>query len=407
MTSPILRRLAGAATIPATLALLAAGLVAAPASADDPYDVPGDALIHLEGDGAGHGIGMSQYGAYAAAREGGTWREITGTYYPGTHTGLRGGQVSVLISGDDARDLVVDRAPGLTVRRVDGRSWKVAGVQASRWRLTPAPQGRTEISYRTGSWHRWKLVRGDAELTRGGAPVTLRTPDGPVDYRGALRSTRHDGTRVTVNVLPMEQYLRGVVPSEMAASSWPQQALRAQAVAARTYAAYEREHTANPDYDLCDTAACQAYGGATAEYPTSDKAVLKTARLVLTSGGETAFAQYSASNGGHTVAGQFDYLPAQADPFEGVGTDYHSSDYYGWTRTVTSAQVEAAYNLENLTYLGIETRDGQGPRGGRVETVRIRTEGGFDDTVTGESFRRNLGLPSTLYEITAVEPAAP
>ncbi|MFC5176100.1 SpoIID/LytB domain-containing protein [Nocardioides taihuensis] len=398
MTSPILRRLVGATT----LALLAAGLVAAPASADDPYDVPDDAVIHLEGDGAGHGIGMSQYGAYGAANAGKTWRQILDFYYPGTHTGLRGGQVSVWISGDDDRDLVVDRAPGLTVRKVDGRSWRVAGVKASRWRLTPAPEGRTEISYRTGSWHRWKLVRGDAELTRGGAPVTLRTPDGPVDYRGALRSTRHDGTRVSVNVLPMEQYLRGVVPSEMAASSWPQQALRAQAVAARTYAAYEREHTANPDYDLCDTAACQAYGGASAEYSTSDRAVLKTARIVLTYEGQTAFAQYSASNGGYTVAGQFDYLPAQADPFEGT-----SSDYYGWTRTVTSAQVEAVYDVENLSAIGIETRNGQGPRGGRVGDVRLWSSTGWTGTVTGESFRRNLGLPSTLYEITAVEPAAP
>ena len=86
--------------------------------------------------------------------------------------------------------------------------------------------------------------------------------------------------------LPMEQYVRGVVPAEVAASSWPQHAMRAQAVAARTYAAYEREHTGNPDYDLCDTAACQAYGGASRGVPPPrTRAVAKTARQVLTHAG--------------------------------------------------------------------------------------------------------------------------
>jgi SpoIID/LytB domain protein len=62
----------------------------------------------------------------------------------------------------------------------------------------------------------------------------------------------------------MESYLRGVVPAEVSPSLWPQEAMRAQAVAARTYAAYERAHAGSRAYDLCDTAACQAYGGASA-----------------------------------------------------------------------------------------------------------------------------------------------
>ena len=62
-------------------------------------------------------------------------------------------------------------------------------------------------------------------------------------------------------MVPMDAYVRGVVTSEMIASTWPPQALRAQAVASRTYAAYERDHTSRTAYDLCDTAACQVYGG--------------------------------------------------------------------------------------------------------------------------------------------------
>nr|WP_281386036.1 SpoIID/LytB domain-containing protein [Nocardioides luti] len=342
---------------------------------------------------------MSQYGAYGAARSPYllSSQQILDFYYPGTRTGSTGGKVAVLISADDDGSLVVADRGGLTARSLaNGRTVKLREPKAKRWRITPAGT-RSEIAYKTRRWHTLTVLRGDAEIAAGGRPVALRTPDGTVSYRGALRSTHHAGDRVTVNVLPMEKYVAGVVPSEVAALRWPQQALRAQAVASRTYAAYERAHGGNAAYDLCDTAACQAYGGASAEFPSSDDAVRATARRVLTYQGELAFAQFSASNGGWTAAGQFPYLPAQEDPYEGS-----SSDYYGWTETVTSAAIEKAYHLENLTSLQIETRDGNGPRGGRVTTVRLQTEAGFDGTVTGDSFRRNLGLRSTLLEITGV-----
>lgn len=379
------------------LALLAGLLTSGPADADETYPVPDTATITVEGDGSGHGKGLSQYGAYGAAREGLKVGAILDFYYPGTRLGTGLGRIKVLIS--DAAGLVVEDRDGLTVRSLaTGRTWAPREPRATRWRVRANGAGESVVSFRTGAWHTWRVLRGDAEFAAGGKPLSLRTSDGSVAYRGALRSVDHPGGRVTVNVLPMEQYLRGVVPAEVAAASWPQHAMRAQAVAARTYAAYEREHTTNPDYDLCDTAACQAYGGASAEYPTSDTAVAKTATKVLTHHGETAFAQYSASNGGWTVDGGQPYLPAQSDPYEGT-----SSDYYGWTVEVSAAEVEAAYNLGNLTSIAVETRDGHGPRGGRVLTVRLKTEGGFDGTVTGDSFRRNMGLPSTLFELTSVD----
>jgi SpoIID/LytB domain protein len=381
--------------------LVIAGLLtvvpAAPAVADDPYDVPDQATITVTGDGSGHGKGLSQYGAYGAANDGLDAGQILDFYYPGTERGTRGGAVEVWISRDDGRHLVVEDRTKLMVRAGTGRLMKAHAIQpkADKWRITPTAEG-AKVFFHRGTWRLFQSFRGDVAFFAGGAPITLRTPDGPVDYRGELRSTTHDGDRITVNVLPLDRYIRGVVPAELS-SLWPQQAMRAQAVASRTYAAYEREHAGARPYDLCDTAACQAYGGASAETAKSDEAVAATAKQVLTFGGETAFAQYSASNGGWTVDGGYPYLPAQQDPYEGA-----SPDYYGWTVTVTSKQIENAYNLGNLTYLGIETRDGQGPRGGRVQVVRIKTEGGFDGTVTGDSFRRNLGLRSTLFEITRV-----
>lgn len=389
----------------AVAALTLLGVVLAPSTAsaasapgaDDPYDVPDAGTVTVEGDGSGHGIGLSQYGAYRAARDGTRYRRILGHYYPGTGSGTRGGAVRVLITGDIDRALVVDDAPRLRIRIVRaGKTVRPGVARAVRWRVRPAA-GRNLISYRSrGKWRAWRRVRGDVQLAAG-RPLTLRTPDGPVRYRGALRSTRSARQRVTVNVLPMEQYLRGVVPAEMSASTWPQHALRAQAVAARSYAAFERENAPWKGYDLCDTAACQSYGGAAAEHGSSDRAVRATRRQVRVHDGETAFTQYSASNGGYSVAGPFDYLRAEPDPFEGT-----SPDFYGWTVEIPAATIEHAYDIENLTRIQVEARDGRGRRGGRVEVVRLWSETGWTGTVSGDSFRRNFGLRSTLFEVVDV-----
>ena len=125
-----------------------------------------------------------------------------------------------------------------------------------------------------------------------------------------------------------------------------------------------------------------------------------TARQALTYRGEIAFAQFSASNGGWTVADdRFPYLPAQQDTYEG-----RRPDYYGWTATVSDAEIEEAYNIENLVGLQILTRDSHGGQGGRVLEVQLTSSTGWQGTVTGESFRRNLGLRSTMFEVSDVQP---
>lgn len=385
----------------ALTAALTIALPMAPAAADDPHqDFPQDAVVTIVGDGSGHGIGMSQYGAYSAARAGVRYREILDTYYPNTDEGSLKGSMRVLISADDDRNMVVDAAPRLKIVTQQPRTSARPSVRgAKKWRVV-RKNGRQVISVRTTRWKTWKKVRGDVTISASARPLTLRTPDGPVDYRGSLRSTAHQSRRITVNILPMEQYLRGVVPSEMQAV-WPMHALRAQAVASRTYAGFEREAWAFRPYWICDTAACQAYGGADAESDRSDTAVRKTARRVLTHDGETAFAMYSASNGGHTVEGPAfasAYLPAQEDPYEGT-----SGDYYGWKVEVPVAAMRREYDYDELQLIGIEDRDGLGPRDGRVETVRVTAGSGFTDTITGDDFRVDWGLPSTLFTITKVD----
>ena len=384
----------------ATALLVAAP--AAPASADDPYDVPDNAAISFTGQGEGHGRGMSQYGAYSAARKGVTYREILKTYYPKTRFQQARGSIEVGISGDDDRDLVVRHHDRLTVRSLaSGRSWPADARRATKWRVKPNASGANVVSYFAGRWRSWKTIRGVVQLAAGGRPLTLLTPGGKVHYRGALRSAVDDfGDRVTVNVLPLEQYLRGVVPSEMRAATWPRHALRAQAVASRTYAVWRRAHALDRAYDICDTALCQVYGGATAEYPTSDKAVRATAREILTFRGAPAFAEYSASNGGYTVSGGRPYLPAKKDPYEGT-----SSDYYGWTVTIAAAELEDFYNLENLTQIRIAARDGNGRWGGRVTRLEVTTEGGENPgtySVSVPRFTSSFGFKASLFTITDV-----
>ena len=174
-------------------------VTAAPALADAPQPVPDPATITITGDGYGHGIGMSQYGAYGAAN-GARLPADPGFYYQGRSSGDAAGKVTVLISADDDRDLVVDTRKGLTVRSlVTGTTLKLSEPRANRWRIRPSGS-RSEISYRTRQWHTWRVLKGDAELAAGRPPLTLRTPDGPVDYRGALRSTgtrRATGSRST------------------------------------------------------------------------------------------------------------------------------------------------------------------------------------------------------------------
>ena len=369
---------------------------AGPASAVDTWQVPASARIVISGHGYGHGHGMSQYGAAGAAREGLGYRKIVEFYYPDTEWGIATGKVSVLVSSDTTDDLVVLDRPGLSVRDLaTGTRSALPDVGATRWRLLAGVDGTTVVSYLSGTWRRWGVLEGDGEFYAKGEPVSLVTPSGVRAYRGRLRSaspTPGPTARDTVNVLSLDNYLRGVVPLEMPAS-WSPAAVRAQSVAARTYAAYEREHPRADHYQICDTTACQVYGGADAEHPDSDAAIVATAQRVLLADGEPAFTQFSSSSGGWTAAGAAPYLAAQEDPYDGwSGNPVHS-----WSVTFTDADIEARYPaIGNLQRVIVAARDGNGDWGGRV--VSVTFVGAKDRvTVSGDSARATLGLRSTWF----------
>lgn len=352
--------------------------------------------LQVRGNGFGHGHGLSQWGAYFRAKAGQSHQQILRFYYPTLRQGRTGGSVSVLLTADTSNDVAVRDRDGLIVRSLgNGRRYRLTERRAVQWRLVAADRGRrTAIEWKASGagWRALRTVPGEAEFDAGGAPITLRTPAGDRAYRGVLRSAapRVGAPRDTVNVLPLEQYLRGVVPREVPAL-WPGAAVRAQAIAARTYAAFERREPLAPHYEICDTAACQVYGGATDEHPASDRAVRATARRVLLAGGAPAFAQFSASNGGWQSAGSVDYLVSQEDPFD--------TAYRGWSTTIPGADLARAYpGLGAFVGAEVTERDGDGAFGGRVVALRLTFVDGAV-TVDGDDFRSIFGLRSTLFRV--------
>ncbi|MDP2775501.1 MAG: SpoIID/LytB domain-containing protein [Nocardioides sp.] len=375
--------------------LVALALLGAPASAGaagDRWRVPAKAWVTISGHGYGHGHGMSQYGAEGAARSGLTYRQILDFYYPGTVWGRSTGRVMVQISADTSDDLVVRTRPRLSVRDTAGGERVLLPAKgASLWRVTVAPNGLNRVSFKTDRWRRWRELRGEAELYAGGAPITLVTPSGERAYRGRLRAvavTPGGVARDTVNDLAMESYLKGVVPLEIPAM-WSPEAVRAQAVAARTYASYEREHRTGGR--LCDTTSCQVYGGYDAEHPASNAAVDATARQILTHEGAAAFTQFASSSGGWTSAGSVPYLAAIEDPYD----DWAGNPVHDWRIRLPDAALERAWpKIGNLTGLTVTRRDGNGEWGGRVASLTITgTKGSV--VVSGDTFRSVLGLRST------------
>jgi stage II sporulation protein D len=151
-------------------------------------------------------------------------------------------------------------------------------------------------------------VRGDQLVLDGneiGRQLDLAPEQGMLRfdsqrYRGALRLIADDGRILAINVLDLESYLRGVVPAEMQAS-WPMEALKAQAVAARTYTLVNVDHGAA--YDVCATTDCQVYRGADAEHPRTDAAIAETTGLVLTYDGTFARTYYHSDSGGVIASG--------------------------------------------------------------------------------------------------------
>ncbi|MFC6592351.1 SpoIID/LytB domain-containing protein [Deinococcus lacus] len=269
---------------------------------------------------------------------------------------------------------------------------RLLGTQAQP---TPAP-ATWQVTVRGGKLALSGRDSGSATLYLPPSPGSLVEIAG-VTYRGGVL-LRAEGNRVQgINVVDIEDYLRGVVPAEMPAL-WPDAALQAQAVVARTYVT-SRVNPKQP-YDICATQNCQMYPGVRGEHDSSNRAVAATAGQVVTYGGKLADTYFSADSGGYTASAQEawgrpqPYLIAQPDPYSQGAAGPKAS----WRITVPQAKVQQVVTQFRLNVGTVQTlKVGRASASGRVEEVLVSGSRGSARVRGAEAggFVRALGAPSS------------
>jgi stage II sporulation protein D len=360
-------------SVTAALLVLAAAVPAADA-----------AVRHvIRGAGFGHGIGMSQYGAYGFALAGSGYADILAHYYKGTSlSSAPSSPVRVLMQPEDPY-IRVRGATSIGVRRLNADTLYVARESGGAILVTTS-EGRRVARVGNGA-----QFRGPEALRLMG-PALNFIDDGL--YRGAIE-IRTEGAGVTaINELDIDTYVRGVVAGEMP-SSWPLEALKAQAVAARTYALATRKTTGL--FDQYPDTRSQVYRGVTGESVRSDAAVAQTAGRVLTYAGVPAVTYYFSTSGGHTENVEFSFVGSLAKPWlVGVPDPYDTqSPYHRWKVPTTAARLDHALGAPGR-FERVKILD----RGVSPRVVRARVIGSAGSTVlTGPQIRARLGLRDTWF----------
>jgi stage II sporulation protein D len=293
-----------------------------------------------------------------------------------------------------------------------GREAVTVGATAT-YQVTEVATGRVAHHGPTGAGVTISVSLGALYLGDAGpyaAPLAVRLAPGFAgrmavlgrQYRGWLEIlVGSDGRLLVVNQVPLEEYLLGVVPREMP-GSWPMEALRAQAVAARTYAVSQilASQAAGAPFAVLATSESQVYGGSTGEAPNPTLAVDSTRGIVLTHQGTPISAVYHASSGGHTENSEIVWTSARAY-LKGVPDFDQACPRFTWERTMTPAEVSSILTAAGHNIGRLRDIVPSGARGvsGRTWSITFRGDRG-DVTLRSEEARRLLGLFSSLFEVT-------
>jgi stage II sporulation protein D len=349
----------------------------------------------IRGAGFGHGIGMSQYGAYGLSLQGVGYQAILTRYYTGTQLAqvaaepevrvlLQSGQRKVTFSGA-ARLGTQTLDPAKTYNVVRGGSGLIIRDGAKSL-FTTAPPLRVDAA------------GGGALLLNGTSQPGVR--DGR--YRGALE-LRPSGRGINaINAIGLESYVRGVVSAE-SPSAWPAEALKAQAVAARTYAITSRAGSISDGFDQYADTRSQMYKGVAAERPSTDAAIAATAGQVVTYGGQPVTTFFFSTSGGHTENVENSFVGSAPKPWlKGVDDPYDNlAPRHRW-KPVTLTTAQAGAKLRGLVkgrFKGIKvTQRGVSPRIVRAQVVGTRGS----TTITGPQLRSRFGLFDTWAFFTTV-----
>lgn len=213
-------------------------------------------------------------------------------------------------------------------------------------------------------------------------------------YRGTTRLIRQDDYITAINHVDLEQYLYSVVGAE-AVSSWPIEALKAQAVAARSYALYKRNTGSNGIYDLDTTVGTQVYKGLDSEYTTTHQAVNGTLGQIMTYNNEVILAAFHSSSGGHTE--NVEDIWTSPLPYLRAVVDYdHQSPVFEWQQVIPVSRIRRLVaGVGRIRGLQPEKMT---PRG-RVITMKVTGDRGTA-TVSGKKLRKALDLRSTLFRVS-------
>jgi stage II sporulation protein D len=388
--------------------VIAAGcalLVAGPAAAS-PKDLPPvcatgcvaakagtGALFVFSGHGFGHGIGMSQYGAWGYALHGYGYQQILSHYYPGTTLGTTPATLIRVLLADGKKTLKLSCKTPFTVTDANG--------------VTVAlPAGSISLGPKL-------VVNGQplmAPLTfdaGAGGWMTLTRP-----YRGQIQVDVLDGRLRAINIVGLEDYLYGVVPAEMP-STWSPPALQAQAVASRSYALATRKVAA--PFDVYGDTRSQTYLGVSHETPATNAAVDATKGQIVTFNGKVASTFFFSSSGGETESisdgwgvAPVPYLVAVPDPYDVL------SPYHNWSVPISARTFAQALKVKG-SILDLRTTTDPTGRVSRLSVITLPSLGlgaAAGPSFSGGTVSGALGLRSTWFSVSMMslqqpKPAAP
>ena len=301
-----------------------------------------------------------------------------------------------------APDLRVGLASGRASVTITPAGGKATAQTESSKTITLAANDAAAIRWQAGAFlvGREKL-RGEVLTIRPSGAGELAL-DGR-RYRGALELRHKGGGLTAVNIVPVDDYLLSVVPEEMPVD-WPAEAIKAQSVAARSFALASRGRHASEGYDLCTTTHCQLYTGTAAEKSASNAAIKATRGEVLMYGGKPIEALFHTDSGGMTENSEdvwgshVPYLRAAKDT---------PAKTMPWTKTISRADLERKLAAKGhdigkirsiaLSPLAIGRSAKDRTASGRVKTMTVKGTKGTV-TLSGTTWRSLLGLKSTLFD---------
>lgn len=371
------------------LLVLAALSVAGGGAASRGQTVPlSSATFIITGHGWGHGVGMPQWGAYGYAQHGWLAPRILAHYYPSTTLGPAPlARVRVLL-GAGAKTVSLSSGVPFTVKDASGTSYPLDPGAVT---LTTALKVKVDPSKPA------KALPGPLVFSPGGQPLKLDRR-----YRGSLQVAVVRGKLQVVNTVGLEAYLYGVVPSEMP-HTWAAEALKCQAIAARSYALAVRKTSGS--FDLYSDTRSQVYRGVDGEQPEASAAVDATAGQVVLYQGKVATTYFYSSSGGRTAAIQdvwpnakpVPYLVSVADPYDTI-SPHHDWGPFLFTAATLAGKLKVPGKLVDVQ----ATVNGSGRATSLTATGTLGQV-----TVAAGDVRRLLGLRSTWFSLGVMGLSAP